>query len=270
MASHDPTRRSQIVDMAWPDHRYRRSRVRVPARCPPECRPSSHRFHVAELAFGVDSVERERRLTGSGDSGEDHNLVPAQLQRDVLEVVLTRAPNDDRIGGHGTPDCSPDPAEHLFAQLARSWTRSQYQSVRLTLSASSTSRLRAHSSFASGRSASAMAPNAASIWSGGKLWAMSYFRDISVKGDSRRANVLMRNAGVPRRAASTMTLWESPTTTDAWARTSCRRSGAISSLRTMSAASAPGSTVANTGPIDPANSVIRCTASRSRPLIPLS
>src|SRR5690606_17175882 len=88
------------------------------------------RFHVATLTLGIDRVERERRLTGSGDPGEDDQLVPGQLQREVLEVVLTGAPDDDGIGGHGTSDCSPDPAEHLFAQPTSWWIGSRYPPVR--------------------------------------------------------------------------------------------------------------------------------------------
>src|SRR5207245_5160722 len=49
---------------------------------------------VAALAFGVDGVEGERRLPRSGQSGEDHQLVPGDDQVDVPEVVLPGAFDD--------------------------------------------------------------------------------------------------------------------------------------------------------------------------------
>src|SRR5688572_6665054 len=48
------------------------------------------RLDIAALAFGVDRVERERRLPRSGEAGDDHHLVPRDLDVDVLEVVLAR------------------------------------------------------------------------------------------------------------------------------------------------------------------------------------
>src|SRR6476646_9232150 len=55
---------------------------------------------VTPLALGVDRVERERRLAGSGQSGEDDEGVPRKLQRDVAEVVLPGAMDDEGVLGH--------------------------------------------------------------------------------------------------------------------------------------------------------------------------
>jgi hypothetical protein len=57
-------------------------------------------FHVPALALGVDRVERQRRLPRPGQPGEHDQLVPRQLQRDVLEVVLTSTTNQDRVRRH--------------------------------------------------------------------------------------------------------------------------------------------------------------------------
>ena len=57
------------------------------------------RLDVAALALGVDRVERERRLARARQPGEDDQLVARQLEVDVLQVVLARAPHDDRVVG---------------------------------------------------------------------------------------------------------------------------------------------------------------------------
>jgi len=49
---------------------------------------------VATLALGVDGVEGQRALAGAGDPGDDDELAPGELEVDVLQVVLARAPND--------------------------------------------------------------------------------------------------------------------------------------------------------------------------------
>ncbi len=56
------------------------------------------RLDVAALALGVDRVEGERRLAGSGQPGEHDQLVAGQLDRDVLEVVLSGTAHDERVG----------------------------------------------------------------------------------------------------------------------------------------------------------------------------
>ncbi len=61
------------------------------------------RLDVAPLTFGIDGVEGERRLAGAGETGEDHQLVPRDLEVYGLEVVLTRAADDDPVIGHRSP-----------------------------------------------------------------------------------------------------------------------------------------------------------------------
>ncbi len=55
------------------------------------------RLDVAPLPLREQRVEGERRLAGPRDPGDDHQPVPGDLQVDVLEVVLARAADRDRI-----------------------------------------------------------------------------------------------------------------------------------------------------------------------------
>ena len=55
---------------------------------------------VAALALGEDRVEGQARLAGAGQPGEDDQRVPRQVERDVLEVVLAGAADDQAVG-HG-------------------------------------------------------------------------------------------------------------------------------------------------------------------------
>ena len=56
---------------------------------------------VAALPLGVDRVERQRRLAGAGQSGEDDQTVARQVQVEVPEVVLPRTTDVDRFARHG-------------------------------------------------------------------------------------------------------------------------------------------------------------------------
>ncbi len=60
----------------------------------------AQRLDVAPLPLGVDRVEGQRRLAGTGQAGEDDQPVAGQLDGDVLEVVLPRPADDDRVAGH--------------------------------------------------------------------------------------------------------------------------------------------------------------------------
>ena len=55
------------------------------------------RLHVAALALRVDRVERERGLAGAGDPREHDQAIAGDLHRDVAQVVLARAGDDDLI-----------------------------------------------------------------------------------------------------------------------------------------------------------------------------
>src|SRR5258708_712998 len=56
-------------------------------------RVGRQRLDVPPLALGIDRVEGERRLARPRKTGEDHQLVARDRQRDVLEVVLAGAAN---------------------------------------------------------------------------------------------------------------------------------------------------------------------------------
>ena len=56
-------------------------------------------FHVAALTLGVDGIERKARLARTGKAGDDHELIARNGDIDVLEIMLSRATdNDGRIG----------------------------------------------------------------------------------------------------------------------------------------------------------------------------
>jgi hypothetical protein len=58
---------------------------------------SRQRFHIAALALGIYGVERQRRLPGAREPGEDDELVARQAQVEIPEVVRARAANVDRF-----------------------------------------------------------------------------------------------------------------------------------------------------------------------------
>ena len=55
------------------------------------------RLDVPALALGEDRVEGQAGLTRTGQPGEHDHRTPRQVQRDVLEVVLTRTANHKTI-----------------------------------------------------------------------------------------------------------------------------------------------------------------------------
>ena len=60
-------------------------------------RVGAQRLDVAPLALGVDRVERERGLARPRQPRDDHERVARERERDVLEVVLAGAGDDDRV-----------------------------------------------------------------------------------------------------------------------------------------------------------------------------
>ena len=54
-------------------------------------------FDIAALALGVDRVEGERGFAGTGQAGEDHELVARNVEIDVLEIVLAGAADRDHV-----------------------------------------------------------------------------------------------------------------------------------------------------------------------------
>ncbi len=55
---------------------------------------------VAALAFGVQRVEHQARLARAARPGDDRHLAGADVEVEVLEVVLSRAADADDAGGH--------------------------------------------------------------------------------------------------------------------------------------------------------------------------
>ncbi len=55
---------------------------------------------VFALSLGVDGIERQGRLTRATQSGDDHQLIPGNRQREVLKVVLPRAADFDELFAH--------------------------------------------------------------------------------------------------------------------------------------------------------------------------
>src|SRR5581483_1351093 len=76
-------------------------------------RVRTQRLDVAPLALGEDRVERETGLAAPRQAGEDDERVTRQLERDILEVVLSRTPDDelvshaDLLASHCSNVCSP-------------------------------------------------------------------------------------------------------------------------------------------------------------------
>ena len=58
-----------------------------------------HRIEEAPLTFSKDEIKRERRFSTTTQARDDHELIARDLQRDVLEVVLTRSTNGDGVRG---------------------------------------------------------------------------------------------------------------------------------------------------------------------------
>ena len=59
------------------------------------------RLHVAPLPFGEDGVERQARLAGTGETGDDHQLLAGDVQVNAAEVVFTGAADANVLFSHG-------------------------------------------------------------------------------------------------------------------------------------------------------------------------
>ena len=60
-------------------------------------------FHVAALAFGVDGIERQRRLARARNAAHHRQRVVRDVDVDVLEIVRARAANDDVVVSGDVP-----------------------------------------------------------------------------------------------------------------------------------------------------------------------
>ena len=65
-------------------------------------RVGGERLDVAALPLGVDRVERERRLAGARQARDADERVARQPHRDVLQIVLPGAVDDELFDGHMT------------------------------------------------------------------------------------------------------------------------------------------------------------------------
>ena len=65
------------------------------------------RLDVAALTLGEDGVEGQTRLAGSGQSGEDDQRIPRQIEGDVPQVVLARTPDDETVSHGAHRMCAP-------------------------------------------------------------------------------------------------------------------------------------------------------------------
>src|SRR5262249_47036302 len=57
------------------------------------------RLHIAPLAFGIDGVKGQRRLSGAGDAGDHRHGVVRNLKINILEVVHAGAAHYDLFMG---------------------------------------------------------------------------------------------------------------------------------------------------------------------------
>ena len=54
-------------------------------------------LHEPALSFGIDRIEGEAGLARTGETGDDDELVPRDIDIDPLQVVLACAADHDRI-----------------------------------------------------------------------------------------------------------------------------------------------------------------------------
>ncbi len=60
-------------------------------------RVGRHAVEKTALAFGEKQIEGERRFARAAQAGDDDHLVARDVERDVLEIVLARAVDRDRV-----------------------------------------------------------------------------------------------------------------------------------------------------------------------------
>src|SRR5262249_61759506 len=61
----------------------------------------AERFQVAALALGVERVEGQGALTRTAGPGQHGQPVAGKVHVDILQIMLTRAPDADPIGAAG-------------------------------------------------------------------------------------------------------------------------------------------------------------------------
>ena len=63
-------------------------------------RVSRKRLDIFALALGVNGVERQRGLSRTAQASDYHQLITGNIQRKILEIMLTRAANPDNFLAH--------------------------------------------------------------------------------------------------------------------------------------------------------------------------
>ena len=59
------------------------------------------RFDIPSLALGVNRVKGEGRLPRTAQTGDDDQLITRDFEREIFEIVLTRAADADEFFAHG-------------------------------------------------------------------------------------------------------------------------------------------------------------------------
>ena len=60
-------------------------------------RVGRHAVEKAALPFREKNIERDRRFSGTAQTGDDHHLVPRNIERDILQIVLARTVDADGV-----------------------------------------------------------------------------------------------------------------------------------------------------------------------------
>ncbi len=55
-----------------------------------------NRFEVAPLGLGVQRAEGERRFSGTGNTGKNHQGVARDVEFDIFKIVLARPAHPDK------------------------------------------------------------------------------------------------------------------------------------------------------------------------------
>ena len=88
VAGHERHRREDVADLVD---------LRPLALFEEVARVGGHRLHEAAVPLGVDGVEGERRLAGTGQAGHHHERIAWQVDVHILQIVFARAANGEKF-----------------------------------------------------------------------------------------------------------------------------------------------------------------------------
>src|SRR5262249_36767675 len=74
-------------------------------------------FHVAPLTFSVQGVKRQTRFARATPARDDDEFVQGQVQREVLEIILTCANDANSLCRHGS-SCAPRLVYSIHTQVS--------------------------------------------------------------------------------------------------------------------------------------------------------